>query len=223
MDSSSEHSAHPSDSRAAWRRTLQALTIAVDEPSVDLDAHLATVLDHLVAAIPSTLALTLSVTVDDYELSLTAEVPSVGGTESAIGSSLLVPLVGATSGDSTSARLLVVASSPGALVDLAADSAYFLGIDLTGLELDRHLDAGRPENSRHDIDDGTPDSARATPFEDQAMINYAIGILYDRNPEHTLTTARAALVKQSERARISVVDAARRIVASTTTPLEYPR
>lgn len=207
----------PFGGRDQLRTVLSHLATALDDPGIDLDAQLALVLDHFSVAIPSLVGLTLTVTVDDCEFSVGAAVPSATEPGS-VGSSLMIPLRGVLGPASTAPRLLLLASVPGALVDLAADCAYLLGVGLTTVEVDCHLTSVVPvalSGSRFFVDDEWA-CGSTSPVVDRATIGYAIGILFERNPDHTLATARAALIELARLERASVLTTARRIVTDAS-------
>lgn len=214
MDPLSNDPEHRSDDQGRLRTVLSRLTTALDDPGIDLDAHLALVLDHFTMTIPSLVGLELTVTVDDCEFSVGTAVPSAyepGG----VGASLMIPFRGVLAPDPPAPRLLLLASAPGAFVDLAADGAYLLGVGLTTLEVDCHL---TPFVSVPLLDSGLHIDGQwvvgsTSPVVDRATIGYAIGILFERNPDHTLVTARAALIELAKLERTSVLTTARRIVA----------
>lgn len=200
----------PLGSENVLRERLRSLTTALDDPSIDLYAHLATMLEQLAEAIPSLLAVRLSVIVDDYEFDVTAFAPIDDGTPA--DSTLLIPLRGASS-DVTGANLLLFASSPGALVDLAADSAYLLGIDLAAAELDHHLDTTLAAPERTSSDAVTDLRAlEAAEFTDRATIDYAIGILFEQGNHPTVADARAAVSDLAKQRGTTLANAAQHIV-----------
>ncbi|ORM35963.1 ANTAR domain-containing protein [Williamsia sp. 1135] len=193
MDSPSDDHRPPANLHAA----LRELTTALDEPATDLDALLTTVHEHLTGAVPSLLSASLTVIVDGYDFSITT--PPRADTSAPAGSSLLIPLTSAMLHPTTTAHLLLRASTPGSLVDLAADGAHLLGIDLAALDVDNHLHGAPPD----------PELS----LDDRAVIDYAIGILYESNALGTIAAARAALHQLADRDQVTVHTAAARIVA----------
>ncbi|WP_207835354.1 ANTAR domain-containing protein [Williamsia soli] len=193
MDSPSDDHRAPANLYAA----LRALTTALDEPATDLDEHLSTVHEHLTGAVPSLLSASLTVIVDGFDFSLTA--PPRADTSALAGSSLLIPLAGTTLDPTTTAHLLLRASTPGSLVDFAADSAHLLGIDLAALDVDNHLHGAPPD----------PESS----LDERAVIDYAVGILYESNALGSIAAARAVLHQLADRDQVTMYTAAARIVA----------
>ena len=93
---------------------------------------------------------------------------------------------------------------------MAADSAHLLGLDLTALELDAHL--GADEDSTPALPTGNAWSQDELSITDRAVINIAVGILYEQNPGYTLAGAVAALHAVAKRDNSTLTFAARRIV-----------
>lgn len=220
MDTPSENRKPRFGDRSRLRDLLLTLAAALDEPGADLEAQLSSLLDDLVAAVPSLLTASLSVTVDDYEFAIT--VPPDTAADPGV-TSILIPLTGVTSDESTSACLLLWATTPGAFVDFAADVAHLLDIELGDVVLDRaRRDSGPGDPGEPDLS-VMPETVALT-LTDRATIDYAIGILYERDQHETLVTARAALHGMAERRNTSILLTAQHLVDSTiaTTPTPDP-
>jgi hypothetical protein len=167
---------------AALAADLAALTQALEHPNIDLEDQLRGVVARLRTAVPSFLALTMTVTHDGQVLAF-----SVGdGAATVAGSSVLIPLPGPPTGNST---LTLYALTPGAFIDLAADLSFALGIELTAISVDTDLR----------IPSGT---AGLTGASAHRAINQAIGILIDRG--HTAETARHELRRLADLHNASV-------------------
>lgn len=207
MDPSFDDPNHPSDTtpHGFSGGALRALNEALEDPDTDLDAHMATLLAHFTEAIPSLTTVRLTVEVDEYHVTLGARAQNIDAQ-----SSLLIPLLSTTASPSTTAHLLLHAHTPGALVDVAADSAHLLGLDLTELELDAHL--GADEDSTPALPTVNAWSQDELSITDRAVINIAVGILYEQNPGYTLAGAVAALHAVAKRDNSTLTFAARRIV-----------
>lgn len=224
MNPPSDDHTPASERLAAAQSALGALTVALEDPDIDLDAQLTLLLEPLTAAVPSLLTASLTLTVDGRAFTLAA--PLHEDATAATGSSLRIPLSTVTARDSSTAQLLVRAASPGALVDLAADCAHLLGVDLRVMELNIHLHSdpvGRPRGEG--VSDGMnfERSAASATFADHAVIDYAVGILFERGALLTIADATAALRALAERDGTTLHDTARRIVTNaTSTPPNRP-
>jgi hypothetical protein len=188
------------------------LSRALGDPTIDLDAQLAAMHEHFADAVPSLLSATLTVKVDGGEFSVTTRPRA--DTSTMAKSSLLIPLSTVTAHESTTAELLLRAASPGALVDLAADGAHMLGVDLAAVTLDNHLGPVLHDN---DLGADTPSVNEASSaFADRAVIDNALGILLETNGFQSIGDARTALHARAEREGITPHSAAQRIVTDAT-------
>ena len=166
------------DISAALAADLASLTDALDDPDIDLTDLLSQVDRDASLAVGSYLGLSVTLTVNDAPLTLTAFDPAVDPAH--VASSVLVPLPGGPTGpgDSDALRVVFYAATPGAFVDFAADLCFALGLPLTACPIDEHLTPEIPSV-------GSTDLAQLT------LINQAIGVLLERG--HTPSTAQAEL------------------------------
>ena len=105
---------------------LGALTYALEDPGIDLQAVIAELAADVTAAVPSFLGLTMTLLLDGRPVTVTAIDADLAV---AAGASLqlpLDPLAGAAPGSS----VVFYAGRPGAFVDLAADTRYAYGLDI---------------------------------------------------------------------------------------------
>lgn len=163
------------DSSPAIAAALAALAHVLDESGPDdIQANVESLLADLKRAVPSFIGMTVTIALDDHEVSFTvhADGPIKPAT------SLLIPLESPAPSAAAASTLLLHAATPGAFVDLAADLSYALSIELSRLILDGHLEL--PEHS-----DGL------SGLDDYAAINQATGILIGRG--NTPEAARAEL------------------------------
>jgi hypothetical protein len=151
-------SAHCSAALAAH---LASLSEGLDRPRDEIETHLDRLLTALVEAVPSLLAMTVTVTVDGYDFSFTAAQPEPSG----VRTSLLIPLPSTIAAGSDS-TLVLYAATPGTFIDLAADLAHALHVELATLILDAHL--------------SVPEPAGMSGLHDYTTINRAIGVLIAR-------------------------------------------
>lgn len=167
------------DISAALVADLAALTEALGDPSVDLEAELRQLAAGLTRAVASFTGLTMTVGVDGQELSFSA---AAGVDGVAPATSLKISLPADAARGETS--LIIYAAVPGAFVDLAADLSYILDIDLESVALDEHP----PPAPR--------DGEGMTGLNDLSMINQAIGVLLARG--HTRDSAVEELRRLAE-------------------------
>jgi hypothetical protein len=148
---------------AALAAELAALSALVDDSSADLDGEFLGLGRMLAVAVSSFCGFTMTIELGDqrrYTLTAFAE----PATESAaIASSLRIPLE-ALSDSLAGSELIVYATVPGAFVDLAADSSWFLRWGLQEFVLDGHLDP-------------IANSAGVPTFSLLPTVNQAIGFL----------------------------------------------
>lgn len=151
---------------------LAVLTRALDDPEIDLETQLHTLITAVEAAIASYLGMTMTIAADGHEVSLTVDAP--GATP--IATSLVIPLTAVSTAEAGS-TLTLYAATPGAFVDLAADLGYALGLPDAAMVLDTDL--------APTIGPGF------TGLAGQSTTNRAMGVLLDRG--HTLESAREEL------------------------------
>ena len=180
---------------------LAALTEAVADPEVDLQARVHDVAEMVQTAVPSFLGLRITADVEGHPFVLTAVDPATPD----IGASLALSF--GPSGPRTDKVVVVFyAATPGTFVDLAADAAVVLGRDPGAVVLDAHLD--EPPGAR--LLSGT------TGWADIGVLNQAIGLLLGHG--HTPTQARAALAQDALASGTSTVDAARALLNTHQAP-----
>lgn len=150
---------------------LASLTGLLNEPDVDLESELRALSVNLNAAISSYLAMTVTISLDGHRISFTvlerADTAQDGPGVTA--ASLLIPLSGAIDGAGGN-TLVVYSSTAGAFVDLAADLSYALGVELSALVLDAHLDGLDVQSS----------TAGMAGLAELTIINQALGVLLAR-------------------------------------------
>lgn len=161
------------DISAELAADLAALTQALNNPDIDLEAELRTFAADVKHAVASYCGMTMSIALDGHDVSFSVH----DDARSKPATSLLIPL-GLLTETAAAGMLLLHAVTPGAFVDLAADLSYALGIDPLHLVLDGHLDP-------------PGDSTGMTGLHDHFAIDQAVGILIDRG--HTPETAREEL------------------------------
>jgi hypothetical protein len=147
-----------SESLAADLRTL---TDALERPGVDLQTALHAVGLSVAATTGSFLGLTMTMLADGLPYSFT--VWNAPGDADTVAASLLVPLPAPVGDGST---LVLYASAAGAFVDLSADLAFALGLDLDSVRVNQHLTP--------------PDAGEAAGLADLGRVNQAVGVLIDR-------------------------------------------
>lgn len=152
---------------------LAALSEALDEPGADLSVLLHQLAADAKFAVGTFIGLTVRLTVDGESSNLTAF--EAGALSGDVRASLLLPLQASV--DGVRADLVLYASTPGALTDLAADLAWLSGRDLGDLALDQHLVA--------------PDRDEVDGLFARSLINQAIGMLIARG--HTPDQAEREL------------------------------
>ena len=188
------------DLARALTADLAGLSRALDEPNLDLETHLRTLIADLGRAVDSYLGLRMTVVVEGRQLSFATF--SDPGSEPRIATSLMLPLAAAS--DLPDGSFLVLyAARAGAFVDLAADLGFALGLDRSAVVLDQH----RASDIGYDGIDGL------RPWHD---VNQAIGVLIGRG--HTIESARAELGRLAALEDGSVHDAAATVLAATTRP-----
>lgn len=167
---------------AALAADLNVLNAAIDDPDTDLDALLHALTTSLAAAVASYQGLTMTLAVDNHDISFTVR-DSTSAEAGAAATSLLIPVPALSSADAES-RLVLYATAPGAFVDLAADLTYALGLDDARLILDKHR--APPDGSA---------SAGIAGLHAHTAINQAIGVLIDRG--HTQESAHRELHRRA--------------------------
>ncbi len=144
---------------------LGALTSALDEPGIDLQAVIAALTADVTAAVPSFLGLTMTLVLEGRSVTVMATDADLAA---AAGASLrlpLEPLAGAAPGSS----VVFYAARPGAFVDLAADTCYAYGLT-EDVVLDGHL---TPQSRAVQAHPGVYGS------DEMRVINQAIGVLIE--------------------------------------------
>jgi hypothetical protein len=113
---------------------LSALTDALDDPNIDLEAVLTALLDEVRMSVPSVLGLTMALELNGHQVSVTAIDPDRPVPVQASVQLPLDPLAGAGPGS----NVVFYGRDPGAFDDLAIDARQVLGPDWP-VALDRHL------------------------------------------------------------------------------------
>jgi hypothetical protein len=113
---------------------LSALTDALDDPDIDLEAVLTALLDDVRAAVPSVLGLTMTLELNGHQVSVTAIDPDRPVPVQASVQLPLDPLAGAGPGS----NVVFYGRDPGAFDDLAIGARQTIGPDWP-VVVDRHL------------------------------------------------------------------------------------
>lgn len=181
------------DHSATLAADLALLSGAVKNPGDGLEPLLESLVEDLRRAISSYLGLTMTIAVDDHEISFTqSEHADPAGTSLQIS---LASVAGSPSGST----LVLYAAVPGAFVDLAADMSWILALEPSMLVLDEHL--------------SVPASSEAiSGLREHAIINRAIGALIENG--FTPDAARAELRSHAEADSGDVPAAAQRLLDS---------
>lgn len=177
---------------------LEALTNALEDPRVDLQAVVAALATDVTAAVPSFLGLAMTLLLDNHPVTVTAIDTDVAD---AAGASLRLPLE-PIAGAAPGSFVVFYAGRPGAFVDLAADTRYAYSLD-GAVVLDGHL-AAEPQAGIHPAGTG-PD--------EMTMINQAIGVLIARGylPEE----AHHELLRRADSNRHGLPGAAEDLLTET--------
>lgn len=171
---------------------LGALSAATQDSGGGLQALMESFLADLREAVGSNLGLTMTIATDGQQINFT-----VSEQASQAGASLCIPLATVSHSDAGSA-LVLYAGAPGAFVDLAADLAWALELDLRTLVLDAHLAVPAPTNAVIGI-------------PEHATINQAVGVLIERG--HTPLSARTELRRHAHTQGGTVHASAQQIMA----------
>jgi hypothetical protein len=162
---------------------LAALSGSLD--GVDIETQIGLLAEHATIAVASYVGMTMTVSADGQQVSLTVHVDAARP----IGASLRIPLDhpvdeappaadGAGAHSRLGSSVVLYASAPGAFVDLAADLSHALGLPLTAFDLDAHVGPAAP-------DEGVEGLVA------QSAVNQAIGLLIGRG--HTELSAHREL------------------------------
>jgi len=181
------------DHSATLAADLALLSGAIKNPGDGLEPLLESLVEDLRRAIGSYLGLTMTIAVDDHEISFTqSERADPAGT------SLQIPLA-SVAGSPPGSTLVLYAAVPGAFVDLAADMSWILALEPSMLVLDKHLGVPVP-------------SEAVIGLHEHAIINRAIGALIEKG--FTPDSARAELRRHAEADSGDVPAAAQRLLDS---------
>lgn len=162
---------------------LRALSEALDEPGGDLESLLRELGASCALAVTSCLGFSITVVVDSVAVGVVVlEAPPSGRR---IVTSVTIPLAGLAD-VAAGSEITFYATTPGALVDLAADLGHALGLGPNGAQFDKRLTPGAS-------------SASGTRLDHAKARNQAIGILLDQGRD--LDEARAELDRLALRAR----------------------
>jgi hypothetical protein len=183
---------------------LATLTEGLDDPSIDLHTLLSELVAGLTESVDSLVSVALTVVADDRTYSVTA----LTSTDAAAQTSVSIPLR-SQHGSAAEARMILLAATPGAFVDIAADIGFASELDPATIHMDTHLS---PANDGDLVIDLQQD------LEDRSAIDQALGVLLERGT--TMHAANLALVHRADRSGIALADAARAVLAETLTSLE---
>ncbi len=172
---------------------LALLSVALDQPDIDLRDLLASFLRESRRSVRSIVAVTITMVVGGHPYDIAAGDQS--GHDVAVTSAML-PLT-AMFPCEPGTEIIFYASVPGALVDLAADLAYLLRVELDTIVMDEHLPpmGGASRHSLSNLRD----------------VNVATGMLIERG--RTPEDADATLRELAEAHGITVPAAARLLIA----------
>lgn len=151
---------------APFAAQLAVLNAVLDEPGSDIGQELCELAAAVATAVPSYLGLSVVVSQNNPELTVT--LLDDGGTTGDIATSLMLarPNPG-KSHDSASIEFVLYARSPGAFANLAADVSWLTGRPLTEFVLDAHLAV-------------PTESDTAAPIAAASLVDQAIGVLIGR-------------------------------------------
>jgi hypothetical protein len=142
---------------------LASLSEALDQDDRRLYTELDALRMAVVAAVPSCVAMSVTIALDHHDATFTLGPTTASGP---VATSLLIPLE-VVSDARQGSVLILYATTPGAFVDLAADLSYATGVTPATFVLDRH-----PAPAVDDV--GT------TPLDGPSAINQALGVLIAR-------------------------------------------
>lgn len=177
---------------------LASLTAGLDDPTVDLHERLAELVAALTESIDSLVSVALTVMVDHRPFSVA--VPVRQGVVAV--TSVSIPLR-RQSGPDTESRLVLLAGTPGAFVDLVADISFAMNSDPATIDMDTQLPAAVTSG-----DDPGVDMQRD--LEDRSAIDQALGVLLARGA--TMQAASMHLSQRAQRDDVSMADAARAVL-----------
>ena len=177
---------------------LASLTAGLDDPSVDLRERLAELVAALTESIDSLVSVALTVVVDHRPFSVA--VPVRQGVVAV--TSVSIPLR-SRSGPETESRLVLLAGTPGAFVDLVADVSLAMNSDPATIDVDTQLPPAGPFDNDPGVD-------MQRDLEDRSAIDQALGVLLARGA--TMQAANTHLSQRAERDNISMADAARAVL-----------
>lgn len=156
---------------------LTTLSQALDNPSADLVALVERLAQSARDAVESFTRLSVSVTGEGEPFGFTWSL-APDGVRGEARASIAISRPGA----STTASIILLATTPGAFVDLAADVALLSGQPLSAVEVDRHLAS-------------LPRMTTAADLAAASRMNQAVGVLIARG--HSPEEARAALEERA--------------------------
>jgi hypothetical protein len=180
---------------SALTADLLLLNDALSDSEGDVEEQLNRLLRDAQISVPSCVGLSVTVETTPEQFTLVAYDDPIGPIHSL--ASLCVTLPGRRVPVAAAVTLILVATVPGAFVDLAADLAFALGLPLSELVLDQHLGERR---------------ANATNLADLSAINQAIGMLIGRGAGPA--EARVALQLVADSSASPLADAARAVLIS---------
>jgi hypothetical protein len=180
---------------SAMTADLLLLDDALSDSEGDVEEQLTRLLRDAQISVPSCVGLTVTVDTHPVEFTLVAYDDPIAPINSS--ASLCVTLPARRVPAAAAVTLILLATVPGAFVDLAADLAFALGLPLSELLLDQHLGERR---------------ASATNLGDLSAINQAIGMLIGRGAGPAEARVALQLVADSSESRLA--DAARAVLIS---------
>ena len=207
---------------AALIADLAALTAALDDPDVDLEAGVRALGDSVQGTVDSLLGVSLTVVVDGYPFTVTALAAGVvpgttvsrGGVAAPtrIGASLRLPVptlavvstAGTIPGGVAAGTVVFYAATPGAFVDLAADISHarWRPEDAVTLDADLGVDLWAEQAGGG--------------LGELSTIHQAVGVLIARGD--TPQTARVELERRAASSGVDALTAAAADVVASTAP-----
>ncbi|MDJ0394832.1 hypothetical protein QMK17_16025 [Rhodococcus sp. G-MC3] len=178
---------------------LALLTTALDTDDVDLEHLARRLMADIDDAVSSVVSVAITITIDGAHFVIASSTTdeSAGATVS----SLRLTLARPTNAHS-SVELLILSATAGALVDLAADVNYSLGLDRAAITLDGHA---------REIDESNVIATEVeNSFTAVSEINQAVGVLIEGG--RTSAEGRAEMNRLALLSGTPVIEVARRVL-----------